>query len=129
MDFTVIDTDDLEPPKLETEPKEEIRLPPRQRDGLLVRPDPASSSLEECIETIRILEDEMNHWEKPDAGIVRELRVWRQHRLELEDRVSHEQAGLFFPSGMSRQEIIDELERLLEVAKSLPDQLYGLMSS
>jgi len=54
-----------------------------------------------------------------DAGLVRELRVWEERRLELEDRVSTESAQLFWPPGMERAELIEHLEHLLALAKQL----------
>lgn len=90
-------------------------------DARLIRPDPAKSALEDCVSMIGVLREALNSSPKKDAALARELRAYEDRRLELEDRVATESAGMFFPPGMTKAQIISSLTEMLERAESLPD--------
>lgn len=115
MTFEIVDESKPEPSVI-------TKLSPGAQSGLLVRRNPAKSSLQDTIEMIDVLRKRINDAEKADAGLVREMRVWEERRLELEDRVSKESADMFFPQDMDLPEIIEHLTEMLQVVHELHAQ-------
>lgn len=92
---------------------------PHQRGGTLIRANPVKSSLEDCIEMVEDLRHRIEDSARIDPSLLRELRVWEERRLELEERYSREEAAMFWPPGMDKDELIGHLEHLLELANQL----------
>ena len=94
-------------------------LPPTARDAMLIRPDPAKSALADCIKTINDLQSMIAVSDKGDSGLFRELRSWEDRRLQLEREHAKETAHLFWPPGMSKDELKGHLLQLLDLVEEL----------